>query len=70
MKRMMSLMGLLLLVNACSSYYASNAERGYLKSRSGPMLVVPPSLTTMNLSHFYDLPPQEKDATISLKPPQ
>ena len=61
---------LTLLGNACSSYYASNTEQRYLHSKNGDNLVVPSPLTTANISHFYDLPPQNQNAKVSIKPPK
>jgi uncharacterized lipoprotein len=59
-----------LFVTACSSsYYARNGEQHYLKSRNGPPLVVPKFMTTANISHFYDLPPQTENAKVSIAPP-
>lgn len=60
---------ILLITTACSAYYTSNGGDNYLSSRSGPVLVVPAPLVTTNLSHFYDLPLQIKDARVSCKPP-
>lgn len=57
-----------LMLSACASYYVSNGEKNYLKSHNGQHLVVPPPLTENNMSHFYDLPPQEKDAHVSIEP--
>lgn len=54
---------------ACSSYYASNAETNYLKSRNGPELVVPSPMTTANMGYFYNLPAQTQNANVSIKPP-
>ena len=54
---------------SCSSHYASNAETNYLKSRNGPELVVPPPMTTANMGYFYNLPAQNEDARVSIKPP-
>ncbi len=54
---------------ACSSFYASNAEKGYLKSRNGIKLVVPKPLTSANMGYFYNLPEQNQDARASIKPP-
>lgn len=57
------------VLSACSSYYASNAETTYLKSRNGPELIVPPPMTTANMSYFYNLPVQTQQAKVSIKPP-
>lgn len=54
---------------SCSSHYASNAGKVYLKSRNGPDLVVSPPLTTANLGYFYNLPPQTQNAKVSIRPP-
>ena len=59
-----------LFLTACSSYYASNAETNYLKSRNGPELVVPPPETATNIGYFYNLPSQNQDARVSIKPPR
>ncbi len=58
-----------LWLTACSSYYSSNAETNYLKSRNGPDLVVPPPMTKANMGYFYNLPPQNQDARVSIEPP-
>lgn len=59
-----------LLVSACTAQYTSNGEQKYMASRNGVSLVVPPPLTSANISHFYDLPPQNQKATVSIKPPR
>ena len=53
---------------ACSSHFSASAERGYLKSRNGPALVVPPPLTSANMGYFYNLPPQTQKAQVSIVP--
>jgi uncharacterized lipoprotein len=58
-----------LFLSACSAQYTSNGEQQYLKSRNGVSLVVPPPLTSANMSHFYDLPAQNQDAQVSIEPP-
>jgi len=58
-----------LALSACSSRYSSNGESLYLQSRNGEKLVVPPPLTTANIGSFYDLPPQNQDARVSIVPP-
>ena len=57
------------LLTACSAQYTSNGEQQYLSSRNGAVLIVPQPLTSSNISHFYDLPPQTQDATVSIVPP-
>ena len=69
MKKVGLIVMISLLVAACSSHYASNGEQQYLKSRNGPPLLVPELMTTANISHFYDLPPQNQNARISITPP-
>ena len=59
-----------LLVSACTAQYTSNGEQKYMSSRNGVTLVVPPPLTSANISHFYDLPPQNQNAAVSTKPPR
>jgi uncharacterized lipoprotein len=60
----------LLVLTACSGRYSSNGESLYLKSRNGVHLVVPPPLTKENISDFYNLPPQNQDAQVSIAPPR
>lgn len=62
-------MMLSLLLTGCSAQYTTNGEQQYLQSRNGLRLVVPPPLTTANISDFYDLPPQNQDARVSVVPP-
>lgn len=57
-----------LALSACSRY-SSNGEGLYLQSRNGVQLEVPPPLTSSNISHFYDLPPQNQNARVSIAPP-
>ena len=65
MKKIGMLMGFSVLLTACSAQYTSNGEQRYLKSRNGPQIVVPSTLTVANISNFYDLPAQNQDARIS-----
>jgi uncharacterized lipoprotein len=58
-----------LALSSCASRYASNGEQLYLGSRNGQTLVVPPPLSSSNISHFYDLPQQPNNATVSITPP-
>ncbi|MFI4919316.1 MAG: hypothetical protein ACHP65_07150 [Legionellales bacterium] len=69
MKKMCFVVLALLALSACSSHYASNGETVYLQSRNGAKLEVPPPLTSSNISYFYDLPPQNQDARVSIAPP-
>lgn len=59
----------LLCLSACSSRYSSNGENLYLQSKNGVPLDVPRPLTSANISHFYDLPPQTQDPHVSIAPP-
>jgi uncharacterized lipoprotein len=58
-----------LALSACNSRYSSNGETIYLHSRNGVKITVPPPLTNANISNFYDLPPQNQDARVSIAPP-
>jgi uncharacterized lipoprotein len=58
-----------LALSACSSRYSSNGETVYLQSRNGEKLEVPPPLTSANIGSFYDLPPQNQNARVSIAPP-
>lgn len=51
------------------SRYSTNGEQLYLSSKNGPHIHVPAPLTESNISHFYDLPSQEKDARVNIVPP-
>ncbi len=70
MKKIRFLTVISLLLTACSAQYTSNGEQQYLHSRNGVNLVVPPPLTTTNMSHFYDLPSQPQNAQVSIDPPK
>ena len=54
---------------SCSSY-TSHGEKQYLNSRNGPKLQVPRPLTDENVNYFYNLPPQNQDARVSIVPPK
>lgn len=56
------------VLSACSSRFASNGESLYMKARNGSNLVVPKPLTSSNISHFYDLPDQNGNATVNIEP--
>lgn len=68
-KKLSGLVLAALVLPACSSKYASNGENLYLNSKNGTKIVVPPPLTSANISGFYDLPPQTQDARVSIVPP-
>lgn len=69
MKKVRLIMVLSVLLTGCSAQYTSNGEQQYLQSRNGANLVVPPPLTAVNISDFYDLPSQNQDARVSVVPP-
>lgn len=69
MKKLCFVVCAVLLLSACGGRYASNGENLYLKSRNGEKLEVPPPLTRANISDFYNLPPQNQDARVSIAPP-
>lgn len=69
MKKTVVLILTSLLVTACSTRYASNGENKYMQSQNGPNLVVPKPLTSDTISHFYDLPQQTQNASVSIAPP-
>lgn len=72
-KKLGFILGAASLMTACSvfnsSEYASNNKEQYLKSHNGAQLVVPPPLTTSNISDFYNLPVQNQNAKVSITPP-
>lgn len=63
-----AVMMLVIGLSACSQY-ASNADKQYLNSRNGATLIVPSPLTSLQISHFYDLPKQDNHATVNIAPP-
>ncbi len=69
-KKICFIIGLAFVISACSGKYSTNGENLYLKSRNGEKLEVPPPLTRANISDFYNLPPQNQDARVSIAPPQ
>lgn len=69
MKKVGLVIVLSMLLSACGMQFTSNGEQHYLQSHNGANLVVPPPLTTANISHFYDLPPQNQNARIGVEPP-
>lgn len=68
MKNLVLLIGLCTL-SGCTFFNANNSENKVLKSRNGPGIVVPPPLTTSNISYFYNLPPETQNARVSIAPP-
>ena len=69
MKKMMFILWAALLLNACTSRYASNGEAIYMQSHNGALLDVPPPLTKSNISYFYVLPQQSENPRVSIVPP-
>lgn len=69
MKKMVYVVLALCVLTGCSRY-SSNGETLYLQSRNGEKVVVPPPLTSEHISHFYDLPPQNDKAEVSIVPPE
>ncbi|WP_298625742.1 hypothetical protein [uncultured Legionella sp.] len=69
MKKLSFIVLAALALSACNSRYTSNGENVYLHSRNGVQIVVPPPLTNANISNFYNLPPQNQDARVSIAPP-
>ena len=56
-------------MSACSTHYSSNGETQYLQSRNGEKVVVPPPLSSANISGYYDLPAQNQASRVSILPP-
>ncbi len=69
MKRLGFICVVMGLLSACGTNYMSNGEKRYVHSRNGVDLVVPSPLTAGNISHFYDLPAQQKDPTVNIGVP-
>lgn len=57
------------VLSACTSRYETTGENHYTQSTNGPHLIVPPPLNSAMISHFYDLPPQTQNPTVSIIPP-
>lgn len=68
-KKSLIVMVSLILLGSCTTRFATNGENLYLQSRNGPNLVIPRPLTDSNISHFYDLPPSNSNAKVSIVPP-
>lgn len=49
--------------------FASSDKDGYLTSKNGKDLLVPPPLTSSNLSDFYVLPDQTQNPKVGIEPP-
>jgi hypothetical protein len=49
--------------------FSSSDKNQYLESQNAPDLVVPPPLTTTNLSGFYRLPPAPQNPKVEMQPP-
>ncbi len=66
-------LGVMCVLTGCTvfspTHYASNEKQQYLKSQNGADLVVPPPLSTTNISDFYHLPDQQQNARVSVTPP-
>lgn len=68
-KRCLCMVLPLFLVSGCGAQYTSNGEQHYMQSKNGRDPVISPPLTGDNISHFYDLPPQNQKASVSIIPP-
>ena len=69
LNRILLILGSWLILSGCSTYFATNGEQRYLLSQNGPGIKVVSPLTDANISHFYDLPVQNKISKISILPP-
>ncbi|KTD57258.1 hypothetical protein [Legionella shakespearei] len=69
MKKLSCVVLVALALSSCNSRYSSGGEHVYLQSRNGVDLDVPKPLTRANISNFYNLPPQNQDARVSIAPP-
>ncbi|MDP1602573.1 MAG: hypothetical protein Q8M03_04845 [Legionella sp.] len=68
MKKIAVITLLMVGLGSCTQY-AGNGDNKYLSSRNSANLVVPSPLTSSNVSHFYDLPRQDKNAVVNIAPP-
>lgn len=69
MKKLSFIVLAMLILSACSSRYSSGGEALYLQSKNGAKVQAPAPLTNANINNFYDLPPQNEDARVSIAPP-
>lgn len=69
MKKSLVVVVSIALLCSCTSRYATNDKKAYLKSQNSSHLVVPPPLVNHDISHFYDLPAQTGNPKVSLAPP-
>ena len=53
---------------SCAVPYSSSNAKGYLKSKNGPKLVVPPPLQQDEISSFYELPNAEGNKRVDIRP--
>lgn len=54
---------------AACSQFSSNGDKHYMQAKNGANLKVLPPLNESNISHFYDLPAQNQNPTVNIKPP-
>jgi len=67
-KKLIYVVFALLALSACTRY-SSSGEKLYLDSRNGVKIQVPYPLTIENMTNFYDLPPQNQNAQVSITTP-
>lgn len=68
-KRYLLMVVPVLFLSGCGGQYTSNGEQHYMQSKNGRDPVIPPSLSSASISHFYDLPAQNQNAKVSINPP-
>lgn len=69
MKKLSLVVFVLVGLTSCAQYLKNNNDLS-MRSRNGTKLVVPPPLTSDQISSYYDLPTQYQAAQISLAPPE
>lgn len=70
MKKIITVILTSLFISSCASYYSSSGEEKYMQAQNGPALTIPSPLSGDNISGFYNLPPQNQNPKVSIKPPQ
>lgn len=68
MKKIGFFLGSVVFLSACSQF-ASNGDKQYIQAKNGAKIAVLPPLSESNISHFYDLPPQNQNSVVNIKPP-